>query len=751
MRYTAAHWGAYRIEGDTLAPLDDDPAPSRIGRGWVSAARDPNSRILGPAVRKGWLDGTGGDGRGADPFVEIPWDRAIALAAGEIDRVRARHGNGAIFAGSYGWASAGRFHHAQSQLRRFFNLVGGSVTARNTYSHAAAEVILPHVTGMSNRAFQDGMTSWPLIAEHCELLVAFGGLSARTAQITSAGTSSHEVGAWLERLAARVVNISPRRSDFAGGEWLSIRPNTDVALMLALCHSLLVGDRHDRAFLERYTSGWPAFRAYLLGETDGIAKSADWAAPICDIPPRRIRDLAAQMAAQRTMITVTWGLQRADHGEQPVWAGLALAAMLGQIGQPGTGFGFGYGSTTPVGRPARLYPWPSVPQGHNPIDDFIPVARIADMLERPGAPYTYDLQTRRYPDVRLVYWAGGNTFHHHQDLARLERAWQRPETVIVQDHGWTATARRADIVLPATTSLERDDIMMNRRDPALIFMSAMFAPMGAALDDHEIFRRLAARLGVKAAFTEGRGPDAWLAHLWQGARDVAAAHGARLPDFDTFRATGRVAMPDADETRVQFGDFVRDPARHPLNTETGRITLTNDAIARAGLPDCPGYPAWLAPAESLLDAPPGALHLISGQPDTRLHGQNDRGSEAQADKIAGREPCYLHPDTAAARGISDGQIVLVSNDRGATLAGARLTDAIRRDCVALATGAWYDPAPIDGRRIDLAGNPNAVTLDKGCSALSQGTVAHTALVVVAPWDGPLLAVRVDRPPPFVAG
>lgn len=756
MRYTASHWGAYRFEGDGLAPVPDDPAPSRIGRGWLSAARDSASRITGPAIREGWLAGDGGRGRGRDGFVAVSWDRAAALAAQELARVRDLHGNGAIFAGSYGWASAGRFHHAQSQLRRFLNLCGGFVGARDTYSHAAAEVLFPHVLGMSNRVVQDGLTSWPLIAQHCTLLVAFGGISARTAQINSSGTTGHEVAGWLARLRARVVNVSPRESDYPGAEWWAIRPGTDTALLLSLAHTLWSEGLHDEGFLARCTSGWPSFRDYLSGAQDDVAKTADWAAPLCDLDAGRIRALARDMAAGRTMIALNWGMQRADHGEQPLWAGLALAAMLGQIGQPGTGFAFGYGSTTAVGRPARLYDWPSLPQGRNPVTDFIPVARLADMLENPGAAYRYNLTERRYPDIRLVWWAGGNPFHHHQDLFRLDRAWRRPETVIVQDHSWTATARRADIVLPATTPLERDDLMLSRRDPSLFYMSRRFDPIGAALDDHDILRRIGARLGVEEAFAEGRDTQAWLHFLWNGTRDEAARHGVDLPGYERFREMGRFDMPDAQESRIFLRDFTADPARHPLGSESGRITLFNQAIARANLPDCPGHPAWMMPFETLLDAPAGMLHLISGQPDTRLHAQNDRGSESQADKIAGREACYLHPETARALGLSEGAIVRLWNARGACLAGLRLTGGIRRDCVALPTGAWFDPEySVDvagsGGRLERAGNPNSLTRDVGCSTLSQGNAAHTTLVRIDPWRGDLPPLSIAAPPPLRQG
>jgi anaerobic selenocysteine-containing dehydrogenase len=132
-----------------------------------------------------------------------------------------------------------------------------------------------------------------------------------------------------------------------------------------------------------------------------------------------------------------------------------LAAMLGQIGLPGGGFGHGYGSSGDIGNPRRMSA-PRLSQGANGIDSYIPVARIADML-LPGAAYDYDGKRHRYPDVKLVYWSGGNPFHHHQDLARLREAFARPQTVVVHDPFWTATARHADIVVPSTMSVERDE------------------------------------------------------------------------------------------------------------------------------------------------------------------------------------------------------------------------------------------------------------------------------------------------------
>ena len=752
MKYTAAHWGVCTIDGQgNLHPIEEDAEPARIARGWASAAKDARSRILAPAVRKGWLEGDGGAARCDDSFVEIGWDRAAELVAQEISRVREDHGNGAIFGGSYGWASAGRFHHAQSQLKRFLNLAGGCVSSRDTYSHAAAEVLFPHVMGCTYRQFQDGTTGIQLVEQHCEVLLAVGGLSTRTAQIASAGTSDHEIGGWLERIVEkgmRVINVSPISSDLKGGEWLSIRPGTDTAFLLALIFEIVDAGLENRAFIDRYTSGWKRFEDYVMGRSDNHPKTAEWAADLCDIPAETIRSLARVLATRRSMVALAWSLQRADRGEQPLWAGLALACAIGQIGQPGTGYVFGYGSVTVTGRSVRLIPWPSVPQGRNPVDDFIPVARIADMLLNPGGVYRYNLEDRRYPDIRLVYWAGGNPFHHHQDLYRLERAWVRPETVIVHDHSWTATARRADIVLPATTPLERNDIMMNRRDPSLVYMSPAMSPMGRALDDFQILSRISARLGFEEQFTEGLDAEGWLRRLWSQSSDIAEAHGFSLPAFDEFKAVGRFDMPDAVQHHIGLHDYIEDPDGNPLATETGRLVVFSDRIADLKLDGCPGHPAWFEPAESLLHAKGDELHLISGQPDTRLHSQNDRGSESLAAKVRGREPAHMHPAAAEKRGLSEGDIVRIFNERGACLAGLKLDEAMRPDCIALATGAWYDPQIVGGERLEVHGNPNVLTIDRGTSDLAQGNIAHTALVRAEKWHGDPPPLTVDRPPPL---
>ena len=326
---TATHWGRYMIRGGAGAGIQvldhpKDPNPSAIGQNFVTALNHP-ARIARPAIRTGWLKHgprLGQNRRGEEDFVELPWDEALDIAAAEIDRVRREHGNEAIYAGSYGWASAGRFHHAQSQVHRFLNMAGGYVRSVNAYSYAAAEVILPRIVASLRQVTVDS-TSWTTIAEQTELAVLFGGWPLKNAQVNSGGIGTHTTRDWMEKAARRgmhTVLIAPMRDDAAdelGAEWIAIRPNTDTALMLALAHVLIAEGKADRDFLDRYTVGFDRLAAYVLGQVDGVAKTPEWAAAITGIPAGRIADLARAMAASRTLVSLSWSLQRADHGEQP--------------------------------------------------------------------------------------------------------------------------------------------------------------------------------------------------------------------------------------------------------------------------------------------------------------------------------------------------------------------------------------------------------------------------------------------------
>ncbi len=702
-------------------------------------------------IRRGWLEaGPGPDRRrGADEFVAVSWAQALDHAAGEIRRIYATHGPRAVFGGSYGWASAGRFHDAQHQIHRFLNCAGGYVRSVNSYSSGAATVILPHVIGPQS-AVAGNNVSWAELVADSALVLAFGGMALKNNDVGGGGTSRHIARASLRRAHERGVEfhlVGPLRDDlpdFAEAAWHPIRPGTDTALMLGMAYALVDEGRHDRAFLDRFCTGWEVFEAHLLGHSDGRPKDPRWAAAICGLPADAIAALARRCVGRRTLVTCSQSLQRAEHGEEPVWMGVVLAAMLGQIGLPGGGFAYALGSTSNTGKPPVAVPLPTVPTGHNSVADFIPVARIADLLLHPGEEFDYDGRRLAYPDTRLVYWAGGNPFHHHQDLGRLNRAFARPDTVIVHDSVWTATARHADIVLPATITLEREDIGAAAGDPLLVAMHRAVAPFGEARDDYDIFTGLAERLGFGAAFTEGRNARQWLEQIYEPTRSTLAERGVNAPDFAQFWELGELALPVQPSDGGIVRAFRRDPERAPLPTPSGRIEIASATVAGFGYDDCPGHPAWLPPTD---DDPRFPLQLIANQPATRLHSQLDFGAASLAAKVRDREPVRIHPQDAAARGIAAGDIVRLWNDRGACLAGAVLSEALLPGVVQLSTGAWHDPVdPAADKPFCVHGNPNVLTRDIGTSRLAQGSTGQLARVEIERFDGPPPPIRAFDPP-----
>jgi biotin/methionine sulfoxide reductase len=744
----ACHWGAFTVGPELkITPAEDDPAPARLLRS-IPANLDTELRVLAPYARRGWLEsGPGPDpARGSDDYVRLTWADAERLAAGELDRSRRAYGNGSIYGSSYGWASAGRFHHAQSQIHRFLNVLGGYVRSVQTYSLGAGRPLLLHVVGSTDPI--ENPTTWPVLARHTGHFVCFGGIPEKNAQVNPGGVTRHTMAQELRkahRRGAQFTLISPLRDDLAAeldARWLPIAPGTDTALMLALAFTLVDRGWHDQTFLEANCVGFEQFWRYLSGAADGTVKDARWASEICEIPAATITELAESMAANRTMITLSWSIQRARFGEQPLWAGIALACVLGQIGLPGGGFAHGYGSIAGLGVGKLPFSLPTLGQGRNPVDDFIPVARIADMLLGPGTEYDYDGQRRRYPDIKLVYWAGGNPFHHHQDLTRLVRAWSRPETVIVHEQFWTSNARYADLVLPTTTTLERNDLGCARNDSALIAMQQVVPPLGEARSDFEIFVALAARLGVGDEFTEGRDEFGWLEHMYTQWRAKLPADADPGIDFEEFWRAGRIELRTQPIELVLYDQFRADPDKNPLPTPSGRIELFSQTIDTFGYEDCPGHPTWIPPDDR---DPAFPLILVANNPATRLHSQLDHGAASVDGKVGDREPLRMHPDDASARGLVTGDIVRLTSAQGSLLAGLVISDAVRTGVVQLSTGAWFDPSAPEVATC-IHGNPNAVTRDIGSSKLAQGCTGQLTPVEVRAHDGPLPPVRVHRRP-----
>ena len=739
-KITSSHWGAFEavIENGKLVSTNSfkhDLNPNNISK-LIPKAVYHKTRIKRPSIRKGWLQDPEGRSRhlrGNDDFHEVPWDEALEIASNEIERIKDKYGNSSIYGGSYGWSSAGKFHHAQTQLQRFLNSIGGYVGAFGSYSTAAAQVIIPHVLGVNFlQLIFNFQNTWPTIQENTKNILMFGGINPNNSKVSMGGSTRHENDAWFKKFNEKninLINISPQKVDApSGSSWLPIIPGSDTAFMLGIAYELESKDLVDRNFLKNYTVGYEKFKLYLTGQKDGQPKNAEWAENICGISAESIRSIAVKISQERTLITVAWSLQRAQNGEQPYWMATTLAAMLGQIGLPGGGIGFGYGAIGGVGNPIKNFGGLSFPKGKNPISDFIPVARIAEMLNSPGSNYEFNGEERVYPDIKLIYWCGGNPFHHHQDLNSFHKAWQKPDTIIVNEPWWTSTAKRADIVFPATTSYEREDIgKANGGDNYIFHMPKLIEPVGESKNDYTIFSELSQKLGFHKEFTEGKNDDEWIEHLYNEFQVFMEKSGTQCPSLDELKDKSWITLPLAGKEFASkpFQEFRKNPEGSPLQTPSGKIEIFSEKIDSFGYSECPGHPIWIEPDEwlgsNLTENFP--YHLVSPQPNDKLHSQLEC---AIADIPNERPtPIMINQEDAKELNVKSGNIVRIYNMRGSCLARAQISDEIKKGVLSLPTGAWFDT---DEEGIERQGNPNALTFDKGTSRLGQGPSAHTTLV-----------------------
>ncbi|MEF2074771.1 trimethylamine-N-oxide reductase TorA [Consotaella aegiceratis] len=770
---SGSHFGVFygKVEDGRLAsvrPWEKDPRPAEMLDG-VQDIVYSASRIRYPMVRRAYLDqgpAAERDSRGTGDFVRVSWDQALDLVAKEIKRLEDEEGPWALYTGSYGWRSAGRMN-PQSMLKRLFNLMGGSVNSSSNYSKAGIEAIMPYVMGMIEA--EGPQTTFKTVTEHSDLVVFWAVDPVNNNRISNT-IPSHDEWQWIDDLKAankKTLFLNPVKVESCndlGGEWIAVRPQTDVALALGLCHTLLSEDLYDKDFIENYTYGFDQFADYLMGNgSDGVEKTADWASEITEIPADDIRDLAHRMVAGRTMLVSGWSPQRQHHGEQFPWALVTLASMIGQIGLPGGGFtqryhldacgapvtnGPSVGTPISTGERTEIKAWPDEKGAQ-----IIPVARIVDMLEKPGESYEHNGETHLYPDVKMTYWVGGNPFHHHQDRNRMRKAWKKFETVVVQDFEWTASARFADIVLPAASTVEHDDIDMVSPTcrKALLAMKKMIDPVFEARSDYDIFSALAEKLGIGQEFTEGKSEMDRIKDAYDAAKEQAAGKNLEMPEFEEFWDKGilEFEVPEENLDYVKHAEFREDPLLNMLPTPTGMIEIYSKAIEKMGYTDdCPPHPTWIEPQEWLgQEDKTFPLHVNSAHPKYRLHSQLCGTKVREEYTVAGREPCLINTQDAQVRGIADGDIVRVFNDRGQVLAGAVVSDEIRPGVVRLWEGGWYDPEDVsDDNTVCKYGDVNVLTPDIGTSRLAQGTSAATCMAQVEKFEGETPEVTVFTAP-----
>jgi anaerobic selenocysteine-containing dehydrogenase len=588
-----------------------------------------------------------------------------------LARVREQHGDAAIMAPSGSGSCRGAVHDTGALTPRFLNLTGGHVEKADTYSSAADSFVEPVVLG-TNKAGVD-----PATMQYAGMIVLWG------ANIVDCimGCEWRARVRQAKRRGVPVIVIDPRRTETAkqlGTEWLPVRPGTDSALMLALLHVLITEDLVEEAFVAAHATGWELLRARVLGE-------------------------GAPGAA----------------GGAPDALAIALQVATGNLGR----LGGSSGARTWGGLPEPRFEGILVPS--NPVTARIAANDWAEVVlhgvegRSSGAGASADPVR-----IRAAVNVGGNYVAQVADARKSVRAMEALEFSVCHELFMTATARYCDVVLPVTHWLERDDVVFTSAN-YLLFSHKVADPPGRALDDFDVFAALAERMGVGAAFTEGKDAVAWVRELIEW---------SEVPDADAFRDTGIYLAPDQE--RVGLAAFAEDPERHPLATPSGKVELAGAACVAAGLSEVPE--ARVLPADDAR-SPSSTFPLLLVTPKSRfrVHSQMD---DLPWFRDRDDRGLWLNPRDAVARGIAGGDHVVASSAQGATRCVCRVTDDVMPGVVSLCAG--IEPA-FDADGVDVAGAPNVLTTDAP-TLPSRGATMHGVPVEIVPVEiAPVEIVPVE--------
>jgi anaerobic dimethyl sulfoxide reductase subunit A len=670
-------------------------------------------RLTQPLIRTG--------PRGKAEFREASWDEALTLVAERLAEIRERYGPGGFLSMGRSGSFTACLHATRLVTQRFLSLAGGFLGTTGNYSNGAAgpASIYTYGTEETGNSRSDWLRS--------QLLLMWGWDPVVTV------LGSHTT--WALREAKRrgipIIAVDPRRtatSAFAD-HWIPIRPGSDVALLNALAHELVRNGSHDESFLRQHTVGWEAYRAYLDGTEDGVPKTPEWQEPITGVPAETARWLAREYGTRRPAALMPgWAPQRSRQGEQFHRAAAALACFAGYVGVAG-------GGAAGINRGPGPASAAQLPVPPNPFKPTIPIYRWVDCVlsgyaaadgadggERPdgegargdGEPYP--------ARPRAIYLVGGSPLGQHPDSRKTARALERLDFIVAHDQFMNPSARYADVVLPATTFLERNDILTpyDGIGAFYLFQQQAIQPVGQSRNDFDILAEVAARLGFGEAFTEGRDEDAWLRWI---------AERAQIPDYEAFREKGlhftkrpgENGDPEGEEPHVAFREQVEGGI--PWSTPTGKIELYSERLAQRNDPLVPPIPRYIDHAEGPTDP------LRSQFPLQMISPKSKRRTNSTMDNVFGDEQAVmLHPVDASSRGLESGQLVRVWNARGTVVVPLQISERVLSGVAELPSGAWVNWNE-DG--VDVRGCPNTLTSDEG-TAWGQSSTQQTVLVEVGP-------------------
>lgn len=677
---------------------DDDngarPRGCPRGRAYRQRIYAPD-RLLHPLKRTGE--------RGTGQFARISWDEALETVAREMKRVKGTYGN-AAFLHFCSMADSHNLHHVGA-FHRLLCMFGGYTAPWGTISNEGLN-------------FSAGMTygSRPSVAEH----TAEDYLNAKLIILWSFNPVTTNMGfnisfdlARARENGANFVCVDPRYTDSAAtfqARWIPIRPCTDAAVFAAMAYVIINEDRHDKRFIDAYTVGFDVYRDYVFGVEDGIRKTPGWAEAISGIPAKTIADLAREFAtAKPAILAVNYAAGRTAFGEQFHRAASTIEAITGN-------------ATIRNGQPVSkaLMRIPHIPSPPNPVEAGVPPRWNAlpyrGSSVNSGARINVSLfadallkgKEGGYPaDYKFLWLSNTNYLNQLAEVNKATRAFQKPEFVLVTEQFMTPTARFADVVLPVCTFFERNDIYAPRGTGAYGVVNKVIEPLGESRSQLEICEALAEKLGIDDY--NDKTDEQWIRSFLSRLSDAAG-----VPEYEALKKQGIYLLKPSK---------VPVP-RPPLPTPSGKIEIYSEFIAKMNHPLIPPIPKYMETWESLNDPLAGKypLQLTTPHLKRRAHSQFDnlpwlRDMQTQAVSINTLD--------AEPRGIEDGDMVRVFNDRGEMIIPARVTERIMPGVVAIPQGAWYTP---DEKGVDRGGCANVLT--KNVTSPAGAFSPNTALVQV---------------------
>ncbi len=737
-------------DGHIVRVLPDNTGDnSLLGRQIRACVRGRNmrQRVYNPDRIKVPLKRRPGTARGAGKWDEISWDEALDLFASELRRCIDEFGNESVFS-VYGSGVWNAHLESSALFHRLFNLLGGSLGYYGNYSYSQIGTITRFHYGapdeqMSN-SFEDSITNG-------RMLVLWGNNPQET-RMSGGGNTFTSLEA-ARTAGLKVAVVDPRHSDSVAvlaDLWIAPRPGTDTALIAGIIHHLLAKNLHDQEFLDTYCVGFDeqhmpegvpvglSYRAYIEGTgPDGVEKTPDWAARITGVPAQQIKDFAVELASNTPVnITQGWGPQRHANGENQARAIYLLSNVLGQVGLQGGGTG---------GREGYFWPKTSwFPAGENPVTASISNFGWTDAIER-GAEMTAAADGIRGADslstgIKFMLEFGGNMLaSQHADNNRTREIVSdesKCEFICVIDNQFSRSAELADLVLPDTTTAERWDLVPSEYtgDMAyLIMCEPAIKPLYESRPAYDIAADIAERMGVGKEYTEGRTLEGWGRHLHETENRKAVPD---MPSFDEMLTKGVHRYYDPQGMAVPLRAFREDPAANPLATPSGKIEIFSEELhemsktwkfnnARPGdkVSSIPEHVDTWEGAVEARNNPRFPIQLIGHHFKSRVHSTYGNLSN---NREAHPQVLWLNTEDAGARGITNGDIVEIFNDRGRVHIKARVTPRIMPGVASLPQGAW---SQIDKDGIDHGGSVNMLT-SLHPTPVAKGNCQHTTLVQI---------------------